>query len=179
LFLLTKSGERRRFAWTFSQLPDAAGGAAPYMASGIDTTEQYAAQERLKQSEVLIANMREEVESYAGQEQAEQPPIPKNRRLTIRTEFPYFQLIGPIHNGQLPHADEYREVLCRDISPTGFAFIAQVPPDFQEMVVALGAYPSQLYLTAKIIHVNRHDEQDEQGEDLLLVGCEFTSRIHL
>jgi PAS domain S-box-containing protein len=201
LFLVTKSGKRRRIAWTFSQLPDVAGEATPYVASGIDITEQHAALESLEQSEVLISNMLSSLktESPAGQAfddppavaasedpapvdeppvQApeELPPVPKNRRRTHRKDFPYFQLIGPIHNGRLPTADEYQEVRCRDISPTGFSYIAQVPPNFQELVVSLGAYPSQMYLTAEIIHVNRHREY---GQNLVLVGCQYTSRIQL
>jgi PAS domain S-box-containing protein len=190
LFLLTKSGERRRFAWTFSQLPDSAGAETPYMASGIDITELHAAQESLEQSELIISNMLSHKNAAASEdpppvqatedpppvEPSERPPVPKNRRRTHRKDFPYFQLIGPIHNKRLPRADEYLEVRCRDISPTGFSFITQTPPDYQELVVALGAYPSQLYLTAEIIHVNRHREY---GHDLVLVGCQYTSRINL
>jgi PAS domain S-box-containing protein len=184
LFVLTKSGKRRRFSWTFSLLTDNGNGEAAYMASGIDTTKQRAVLENQQMEEVFVSNIltyKKEEESPAGPPGEDDPTTDNrlsvpNRRQKLRTDFPYFQLIGPILNGQLPQADDYQEVRCRDISPTGFAYVAKEPPNYQALIVALGAYPSQVYLTAEIVHVNR---QSEYGKDMVLVGCQYTSRIEI
>lgn len=138
------------------------------MASGIDITEQHEALEKMERSEASLS---------AGLSQSEdRAPIPTNRRQSRRKNYPYLQLIGPVRGRQLPHANEYQEVRCRDISPSGFSYFTETPPDYQELVVALGAYPLQLYLTAQIIHVNRFLKE---GQNMMLVGCEYTSRVDL
>jgi len=179
MFLLTKGGERRRVAWSFTHLPQLDGGPMSYVASGIDITEQHAALESLERAEASVSKLASQQADRAardGQSDEDPPPIPHNRRRSLRKAFPYIQLIGPMRDGQLPHSDEFQEVRCRDISPSGFSFITKSPPDYQELVVALGAYPSQLYLTAQIMHVNRHRQS---GQDLMLVGCSYTSRVDL
>lgn len=179
MFLLTKSGQRRRVAWSFTVLPQLDEHTTSYVASGIDITEQHEALANLERAEANVSRMsaRENGDGLPdGRAGHDQPPIPRNRRRSLRKEFPYIQLVGPMRAGKLPHADEFKEVRCRDISPTGFSYITKSPPDYQELVVALGAYPSQLYLTAQIMHVNRY-RQEEQ--DLMLVGCAYTSRVHL
>ena len=179
MFLLTLPGERRRVAWSFTHLPQIEDGSSSYVASGIDITEQHDALESLERFEASGLNglsHKGDGESNDGQAIEDPPPIPKNRRRSRRRDFLCSQLIGPMYDGRLPHADEYQQVGCRDISPSGFSFFTRTPPDYRELVVAFGAYPSQLYLTAKVIHVNRHQEN---GQDLMVVGCQYMSRVDL
>jgi len=162
-FLLTKRGERRRISWVFSRLPFESTRGPSIIASGIDITDQYNALAKLDELSG---------ESRVRQVSAASDGI--EHRMHPRRSYPYLQAIGACRNGKLPKHGDFFEVRCRDISSRGFSFVTDVPPDFNEFVIALGSSPSQLLLRSKVVHVSPFVHE---GRDCLLVGCEFIQRI--
>jgi len=90
-----------------------------------------------------------------------------------RREFACLQCVAPYRDGRLPDQTEFERVLCRDLSPTGFSYLASAPPDCEYLVVALGPSPS-IILSAQVVH---HWPVQADGELRLVVGCRFISRI--
>ncbi len=96
-----------------------------------------------------------------------------DRRDNRRRRFSCLQFVAPYADGRLPTQAEFRRVLCRDLSPTGFSFVASDRPDTEYLVVALGAAPF-IFVSAQIMH--QWPEQ-VKGKPMYVVGCRFVSRI--
>lgn len=98
-------------------------------------------------------------------------------RRAPRRVYHYRQKIAPLYDARPPAPEDFYEVVCKDISAGGLAFICDYPPDFHEMVVVLGAPPVETYFKARIVRVM--PQQKENGRAEYLVGCQFTGRIRL
>jgi hypothetical protein len=97
-----------------------------------------------------------------------------DRRAALRRGFPHKQFVAPYHGGCLPSRVSFREVMCRDISATGFSFLSSQIPDFEALVVALGVAPNLTYMTARV--VNRVQIADHPAP-LYRIGCRFSGRL--
>jgi len=184
--LLTKLGVRRRISWVFSRLPFKSQRGPSVVASGIDITEQQKALKKL--DELVSVNRRSELvaspSAKLNRAPVHSPPAKANRsesrgvehRAYPRRAYPYKQSIGACRDGHLPSRDDFFEVRCRDISPRGFSYVTDVPPNFFELVVTFGSRPSQLFLQARVVHVS---PIVHEGRDCLLVGCEYIQRVEL
>lgn len=100
----------------------------------------------------------------------------KERRSSPRRGFRYRQAIAPIYAGAMPSPGKFFEVVCEDLSAGGIAFYMEEPPDFEDLVVALGRAPAVNHFTARVVRVL--DRQFE-GRTMQLVGCRFTGRVYL
>jgi len=78
-----------------------------------------------------------------------------------------------MHDDQLPKLSAYKEIRCRDISPQGFSYVASRPPEYTQAVVAFGAHPNLVYLTAEVRHMTPHEHD---GRKQFLIGCSYTGR---
>jgi len=96
------------------------------------------------------------------------------RRTSPRRVYNYRQRIAPISDGQLPTPDDFYDVVCRDISAGGFAFVLDRPPEFESLVVELGLGDSASRFIGQVVRVLPLTEEGEEG---YLVGCRFTGRI--
>jgi hypothetical protein len=90
-----------------------------------------------------------------------------------RKPYPYQQMIAPMVGKRLPAHNQFAPVTCHDISPGGFSFVAQTPPESDEFVVALGRGVALTYVIAQVAHMTRL-EQD--GERRYLIGCNYVGR---
>jgi hypothetical protein len=90
-----------------------------------------------------------------------------------RRQFACLQCVAPYRDGRLPAQAEFARVLCRDLSPTGFSYLASAAPDCEYLVVALGPSPS-IMLSAQVVH-NWPVETDAGTK--MVVGCRFIARI--
>ena len=91
-----------------------------------------------------------------------------NDRRTYRCE----QWIAP-YSGEVPTTAEFRCVQCHDLSPGGFSYLADGPPESDNLVVALGKHP-YLFVVAQILH---SDWQTVDGREVAVVGCRFVEKI--
>lgn len=97
----------------------------------------------------------------------------QERRGGERRRYVCTQLLAPYDQGELPQQADFRQVRCRDISPTGFSFRSYRRPETQYVVVALGAIPFKFFV-AEIVRANR--VQSENGLEYL-IGCRFVRRL--
>lgn len=98
------------------------------------------------------------------------------RRKSARRDYPYRQWIAPCHDGSLPGPEDFVEVVCRDISAGGFSFLFEEPPDFTNLVIALGRPPHVTHLAAE---VRRVVEMEADGKKQFFVGCQFRGRLRV
>jgi hypothetical protein len=96
-----------------------------------------------------------------------------DRRDNRRRGFSCLQFVAPYIDGRMPTQSEFKRVLCRDLSPTGFSFVASDPPNTEYLVVALGAAPF-IFVSAEIVH---QWPDEAEGKPVWIVGCRFVSRI--
>lgn len=83
------------------------------------------------------------------------------------------QLLAPLKANHPPSQTDFQLVQCRDISPSGFAYVTEVRPTHERLVVALGLAPFSFFV-AEIV---RLDKADDTGSGKLLVGCRFLHRL--
>jgi PAS domain S-box-containing protein len=178
-FLLTKSGARRRMIWSFTCVVDGAA-VTPLIGTGVDITEQYELNERVKRAEAMADNAVQSLralrakaaEKTRGKEQLP-VKVKQDRRRMKRRPFPYKQILAPVVSGRMPSPEMFREVRCQDLSSQGFSYYAPDIPDYQQLIVAFGKKGSLIYLTAEIVHVS---PSTVDGEDMFVVGCRYTGR---
>ena len=97
------------------------------------------------------------------------------RRQDQRYPFCRVQLMAPCEDGRLPASSDFRQVQCRDLSPRGFSYLAQEPPDFKFLIVALGDVPFRFFI-AEIRHILAQRKSLEEPERYL-IGCRFVRRV--
>ena len=95
------------------------------------------------------------------------------RRGDGRHEYNQVQLLAPYDGRSLPVQADFQQVQCHDISPRGFSFFLPKRPDYEHLIVALGAVPFTFF-SAQIMHA---DETVRGTSAHFLVGCQFTDRI--
>jgi hypothetical protein len=193
--LQTKHGGRRRIAWRYQPVREAKGRLPSVVATGIDITERYEAQEQLAEAQRKAAKATEEIAEPEQVQATTSPPDPAlakdppptmpfcslpeplnaERRQRPRRSYPYSQRIAPIVQGRLPSEQDFREIECNDIAAGGFSFFATQTPISDSLVVALGAAPKTTYLTAQVAHITR---LTRNGRRMYLIGCSYTGRIH-
>lgn len=78
--------------------------------------------------------------------------------------------------GQMPSADKFRPIRCKDISAGGIAVILDNPPDFEHLVFALGLPPAVKHLTARVV---RTQTIERNGRTRYIVGCQFVHRVNV
>jgi len=93
----------------------------------------------------------------------------KDHRRSTRRSFAAAQRIAP-YAKTLPDRSTFHEVMCRDISTSGFSFSANERPEFKELIVELGAAPNYIYVVANIVRVL------QQPDKTFVIGCEFIGR---
>ncbi|HZZ29479.1 MAG TPA: PAS domain S-box protein [Pirellulales bacterium] len=167
---LTKAHERRKIHWSLAGLANKIGQLDRIVMTGIDVTRQ-------REVEAELAQVRGSTAGDASQEPQPFSVIPAgkhgDRRQRTRRAFPYVQKIAPLIPGTSPENHEYRSVRCRDISPTGFSFLSPTPPDFQDLIVALGADSTTTYLAARVMHATIVERDNKVA---YIVGCRYLSR---
>ena len=95
------------------------------------------------------------------------------RRTDSRRSYDCTQLLAPFDGESLPQQADFRQVQCRELSPSGFSFYTYRQPDSDQVVVALGAVPFKFFI-AEIVHMSI--SSTEGGQDFL-VGCQFVNRL--
>ena len=84
------------------------------------------------------------------------------------------QRIAPYEEGKLPDPAAFRDVMCQDISTTGFAFLAPERPPYDRLVVELGSGKKRKLMTAI---VKNCVAAGAESDHLFRVECVFTGRI--
>ena len=70
-----------------------------------------------------------------------------------------------------PEKSDFFYVQCKDISAGGVSFYLKQPPDYRNIVIALGHAPQLSYFTARVIRVM---EETRGLGSVCVVGCQFT-----
>jgi hypothetical protein len=97
------------------------------------------------------------------------------RRRDQRYPFCRVQLMAPCGDDCLPSSSDFRQVQCSDLSPRGFSYLAQEPPNFKYLIVALGDVPFKFFI-AEIRHILAQRKSIEEPERYL-IGCRFVRRV--
>jgi PAS domain S-box-containing protein len=187
-YILTKEGQRRRISWSVAPLEGDEPGTGSVVASGIDITDRCEAVERAVRAEAQAADARRMAAELkqrinAGEQSLVQPEVagrlPQgvdyDRRARPRRKYPYLQLIAPLEGTKLPPDADFQEQHCYDISSRGFAYLLPAPPPYEKVVVAFGAAPSVVYLTADIRHATL---REIDGKPQYVIGCRYTGRLN-
>jgi len=93
-----------------------------------------------------------------------------DQRSSNRLTFRQFERIAPYHGGPLPPDDAFVAVTFFDISQGGFSYLADVPPECEELIVAMQVHDQVIYVRAQIIN-------SRQRDDKFVVGCKFGERF--
>ncbi len=193
-YILTREGRRRTIQWVFTHQIGEDGAVQALLGTGIDTTETHQAcgqlasamaevdeaKQALEALEAQVRDAHAAVDAAAGQGEAakddetEDDKGGKERRTCPRHPYRFKQLVAPSPDGQMPVANAFREVQCRDLSSHGFSYVTSQVPDSEQIVVAFGKPSSLLHLTAVIRHTTAFGQD---RNDTYLVGCEFTGRL--
>ena len=166
--LMHRDGQPKQVAWTFAAVLSPSGQPELILATGIDVTRRYDAEEQVRCMEQLIA------EQATAKAQAGEAQVFTERRSRPRRPYPYHQLIAPVVAGTLPARKQFVHVRCHDIASGGFSFSSPTPPTVDSYVVALGNPPDLTYLMAQVVHVTR---VEHDGQRSYLVGCNYTGRV--
>jgi len=103
-------------------------------------------------------------------------PQGPERRRSARRAYRVQQWIAPLKLGQSPAPEDFFEADFYDLSAVGCSFYFKGVPDFKLLVVALGQNPSLSFFAARIARTMPLDDSADMRQ---LIGCEFTSRLHL
>ncbi len=90
-----------------------------------------------------------------------------------RHRYSCLQLVAPFIGGHLPAISEFKQVLCHDLSLSGFSYLSDVAPNCEQVIVALGKSPFIL-MAARVVH---HSPTVIDGVRSEIVGCQFVARI--
>jgi PAS domain S-box-containing protein len=156
--LVTKGNQRQAVFWNLRELADRSGQPYAVLVVGNDRADsQFGGPRPLPASG-----------------QPGNPQTGKDQRASPRLGYGVRQQIAPVIGGAPPQKRDFRYVRCKDISRGGISFYLQQPPDYEDLVVALGAPPQLNYLTARVVRVA--EEAGESGS-VCVVGCRFTGRL--
>ena len=95
---------------------------------------------------------------------------------TPATKFRYeaWQHVAPMHDGELPFADDFEAVECRDLSRAGFSFFTEDLPTADMLVVAMGTPPDLRFFTARVAGSPTASRNGKVGYQ---IECEFVSKL--
>lgn len=97
-----------------------------------------------------------------------------DRRDGNRHPYRCVQLIAPYDGEQLPDQQSFRQVLCHDLSPSGFSFFSYRTPETRQLIVALGKIPVIKFFIAEVKRVN--PSETAHGHEYQ-IGCRFLRRL--
>ncbi len=121
---------------------------------------------------------------------------PVERRQQRRSQFVCTQRIALRRGPGTPDESEFIEVKCQDLTQRGFSFLLPSEPLFHFLVVAFGAPPNVIYISARVTHSEQvlvyqsglierspeggipTDNPSQPARRMVLVGCEFVERLH-
>lgn len=130
--------------------------------------------DRVYEIEMITSNNDAELVTTISKLLSEQEALGNDeRRVEERRQFGCVQLLAPYDGDTLPSQADFRQVQCRDVSPTGFSFLTYRQPNTNHVVVALGAVPFKFF-AAEIAHVSLAETESTQN---FLVGCKFVQRL--
>jgi hypothetical protein len=95
------------------------------------------------------------------------------RRSGDRRAYACAQLVAPYDGWTLPKQADFRLVQCQDLSPTGFSFVSKRHPEYEYLVIALGAVPFTFF-SAQIMHARPTGAAPGAP---YVVGCKFLNRL--
>jgi len=192
--LLTKDGNRRHICWSLKPISGNSGELESIALTGIDRTAEHHALKELEQVKAVaeeanraLTELRRslaEGDHASGRqtEPADQPfqkvagKTGREKRSSPRRNFQYRQAIAPMYGDAMPSRKKFFTVVCEDISAGGLSFYLENPPEFEDLVVALGQPPAISFFRAKVVRVM---DRELNGQPVHLVGCRFTGRVHL
>lgn len=175
--LLSKEGEHRAVQWSLRVVDADESSSRTYVLSGTDRTELRECSKELEKYRKIAHGAAEAAEQSSGESNREQPaprPSGAEKRSSPRREFRYFQRIAPVVDGHIPDNDEFTKVVCLDISAGGFSFLAEKPPEYDELVISLGTPPNDRKVIAKIVRVAKTNVDGQRSHQ---VGCQFVGRV--
>jgi hypothetical protein len=100
-------------------------------------------------------------------------PAARERRVATRRAYDCVQLAAAYDGETLPAPRDFAHVMCHDLSPSGFSYLADVRPQSRYLIVALGRAPFQFFVAQPVNQ--RWRESD--GRRRLLIGCRFVRRL--
>ena len=95
------------------------------------------------------------------------------RRGGDRRAYACPQLLAPYDGWTLPKQSEFRLVQCQDLSPSGFSFVSKRRPEYEYLVIALGAVPFTFF-SAQVMHAQTTAAASGTS---YVVGCKFLNRL--
>lgn len=102
------------------------------------------------------------------------------RRRKNRRPFSREQRISPIRaDGGRRTPSEFFSVVCCDLNQGGFSFLLPNPPDFRELIVALGEPPQEIIMLASVAHWREVEQRQgkKRVPPAFHVGCRFVRRL--
>jgi hypothetical protein len=96
------------------------------------------------------------------------------RRRAARFPYQTLQLLAPVHGDTVPTIEQFKTVMCRDISSGGFSYRSDQKPESDRIVVLLRTKDEKRCIEARVVH-SRPTFRD--GRLQFDVGCKFTRRI--
>jgi PAS domain S-box-containing protein len=156
--LVTKANQRQKVVWNLRELVDRSGQAYAVLMVGNDCPSSQCGPPRPLP---LI-------------DQQKSPQTAREQRASPRLGYGFRQQIAPIYGGAIPQKKDFRYVQCHDISRGGFSFYLNEPPDYEDLVIALGSPPQLNYLAARVTRVA---EEERESGTVCVVGCRFTGRL--
>jgi hypothetical protein len=83
------------------------------------------------------------------------------------------QYVAPYLDGRFPDPSQFEQVRCHDLSLSGFSYLIENRPDYDQVIVALGTAP----LILMSARVTRQAPTMVEGQSCHIVECHFTARI--
>lgn len=100
--------------------------------------------------------------------------VRSERRENERYPYRCVQLVAAFDGENLPEQQQFRHVMCHDLSPGGFSFYSSSPPEHRYLIVSLGKVPKIKFFLAKVVRVNPVQQVDGCEYH---VGCQFLRRL--
>ncbi len=97
----------------------------------------------------------------------------RNRRGTDRFNYHYLQQVAPKRSDHFPTTEEFRRVRFYDLSQTGFSYITNKLPDYNELIARLGEGAKVVHVLAEVMHIT---ELRTPQETTYKIGCRILRR---
>lgn len=94
----------------------------------------------------------------------------REKRKSNRLAFRRTQRIAPYESGPLPADDAFYIVPFSDISRGGFSYLAERPPEYRSLVVAMEIHEQVVLMHARVMNHRKKGQQ-------YVIGCRFEGRI--